>query len=234
MDLLQGNVLGEDIKSPSSSTSQDHFLSKISSFGRYPLEFGTSLWTERLMFGYVWLLLSCWAMLSSSFVGDVGAAAAAEVNRGLSKCVTKLVQHPFAPALLRFALLNPTMPFDPEEAVAGAGWTQCQKMLNEVAFLKSLARFLDEIDNLPKERLESVQKCIDLLGDAFSRDHLERLSFVLGMMYPSRNRRSFVLTLWHRFSLGRLLLQCSCGVQLFDALCVSKRLAPRTLGDNSS
>jgi hypothetical protein len=98
-----------------------------------------------------------------------------------------LFRHPsFAPAL-RHALLNPTMPFDPE-AVAGASWTQCQKMLNPHVFLKSLARFLDEVDNLPKERVESVQKCIDLLGDAFSRDHLERFSFVLGMMYPSRSR----------------------------------------------
>ncbi|CAL1171738.1 unnamed protein product [Cladocopium goreaui] len=83
------------------------------------------------------------------------------------------------------ALLNPTMPFDPEavDGDDGASWTQCQKMLNPHVFLKSLARFLDEVDNLPKERVESVQKCIDLLGDAFSRDHLERFSFVLSMMY---------------------------------------------------
>eukprot|EP00435_Cladocopium_sp_Y103_P048337 s667_g14.t1 len=81
------------------------------------------------------------------------------------------------------ALLNPTMPFDPEEALAGASWTKCQKMLHPQAFFVSLARFVPELDSLPKERIESVQKCIDLLGDEFSRYHLERFSFVLGRMH---------------------------------------------------
>ena len=105
-----------------------------------------------------------------------------EVNRGTIKICQSYSSIPPLLSFVRHALLNPTTPFDPEEAVAGASWTQCQKMLNAHGFLVSLARFLDELDSLPRERIESVQKCIDLLGDAFSRDHLERFSFVLGMM----------------------------------------------------